>query len=287
MGDLYFANYAVAWIDVLGQTSLLENIGPIPSNDAEKAAFITPLKVTFGRVGGFRDILLKFQKQLTQKSNVPENLKNNLSKDDLAMCEKYTNPSVEPVFLADAAMLNVCLRDDSEFSPLVGIYSMLDILSLTMLTCLAAHTPLRGGVDIGVCARITDAELYGQAVSRAHYLEQKVSKYPRIVVGNNLMNYLKAIEQFATSLPVTPEKRIQKGWLKHIVGKLESDADDNNILSYLKGRHSNLPTFTYLVNKAQLFIRDMISTFTLSGNKMLADRYEMLRQYFERSNCWS
>jgi len=287
MSDLYFANYVVAWIDVLGQTSSLEIIGPLPSSDAEMGAFVAPLKVTFGRVGGFRELLLKYQRQLTKKSDVPDHLKKTLSKEDLAMCEKYTTPAVEAVFLADAAMLNVCLREDSGCSPLVGIYSMLDILSLTMISCLAAHTPLRGGIDLGVCAKITEDELYGQAVSRAHHIEQKVASHPRIVIGPNLITYLKAIENFSISGPNTPEKKIQNGWLNHIVSKLEIDTDGKVILSYLKGGQSGLPEFSYLVDKATRFIKETISVFAGVRNDELVRRYEELKKYFERCNCWS
>ncbi len=288
MSDITFANYVVAWVDLLGQTSLLEKIGPIPFNEEEMASFVKPLKPTFGRVRKFRELITHFREQLTQKTNIPENLIMTRSADELAMCEKYTQPKVNVAFLADSAMLSVCLREDMPFSPIRGIDCMLDMLSLIMISCLAAHAPIRGAVDVGVCAEIDGGELYGQAVSRANYRERRQAGYPRIIIGDYLVHYLKTCEDVINEPPITPEKKIQKGWLSQIANKFETDTDGRIILSYLCSKRDfpNKEDFNFLTQEACKLIKNTISDAISRGDVKLAGRYSVLKNYFERHNCW-
>ena len=288
MGDLlYFANYAVAWIDLLGQTQLLENIDGIPFEGDSKDDFIKALKPTFGRVRRFREVIENIRQQLIQKGAIPKNLIKTLNKDDLAMCEKYTQPAVEMFCLADAVMLSVNLREDTPSAPIDGIYCMLDMLSLIMLTCLAAHAPVRCAVDIGVCAEINKGELYGQAVSRAHHYESKETGYPRVVIGPHLIHYLKMFDEYAMTPPITPEKKIQRGWLSRIADKIEHDTDKKVILAYLKGEHSKRPEFDVLTKEASKFIDGAIAHFVSMGDAKLLPRYESLKDYFVRNKVWN
>ena len=58
------------------------------------------------------------------------------------------------------------------------------------LFSLAAHHPLRAGLDVGVGTRLSTGEVYGSALERAYFLESNLAKYPRILVGDGLLEYL-------------------------------------------------------------------------------------------------
>jgi hypothetical protein len=60
---------------------------------------------------------------------------------------------------------------------------------------LSIHLPMRAGLDVGVAMQIDDKEIYGPALESAFYLESKFAdKYPRFIVGKELLSYLYWVE---------------------------------------------------------------------------------------------
>ena len=61
---------------------------------------------------------------------------------------------------------------------------------MSMLYSFASGIAVRGGIEIGATLDLPDFEIYGSAYYGAYNLESKIAKYPRIVLGDELMNYV-------------------------------------------------------------------------------------------------
>src|SRR5207244_7206404 len=88
-----------------------------------------------------------------------------------------------------SAFSTLSLHDALPIS-VVTVFSALSAACVVMLTALANKHPLRGGIDVGLAAEIGPGEIYGTALERAYLLEDRVAKYPRLVIGDELWRYL-------------------------------------------------------------------------------------------------
>ena len=72
-----------------------------------------------------------------------------------------------------------------------GIYSLLGGICGMFVLALEGGIPFRGGIDMGLGVRLQNYnEIYGPALVRAVKLESSAAKYPRVVIGNSLWEYL-------------------------------------------------------------------------------------------------
>jgi hypothetical protein len=62
--------------------------------------------------------------------------------------------------------------------------------AMSMLINLARKIAIRGGIEIGAAANWPGFGIYGSALYSAYDLESNTAKYPRIIVGDELMRYL-------------------------------------------------------------------------------------------------
>jgi len=180
--------YLVALVDVLGQRHLLREMRDIPekTNEKEMAEFIALLKKTVGTVTGMRDLFFNYFKgsslqhfKLSEFSPEQQNI----------LLQLKSNPLKSHMF-SDSVVLFLSLRNDVNKLPVSGVYSALGAVASTFLVMLAAGHAIRGGIDVGVGMELSDDEVYGAALSRAYQLENRIAQYPRIVLGDTLINYL-------------------------------------------------------------------------------------------------
>lgn len=60
------------------------------------------------------------------------------------------------------------------------------------MTCLAAGVPIRGSLDLNTAIVTSENDIYGSAALEAYRLECEVAQYPRIAVGANVVDFLRA-----------------------------------------------------------------------------------------------
>ena len=124
--------YVVAYIDLLGQSKSLEDLGNLPQNDTEKLDFLKRLRPPYNNLKLFRNQLRELTSQLNVKGNIPDSLKNKLSGEEQILYLKYCNGEVVE-FLGDAAIIKVCLREDiGRNSPLISLTIMFNIIEIIM-----------------------------------------------------------------------------------------------------------------------------------------------------------
>ncbi len=287
-----FGFFVVAYIDLQGQTNELKRFQSAfrrwPANDAEKREFLERAEPIWGRVRSFRDAVNDLREIMCRPIPIPESIKVQAGQEYLALCEKYAIRSVGVQFIGDAALLKVPLRTD--YSPLPSIWSLLDQLAIHALYSIGYGRPIRGGVEVGICSEIESNDLYGAAVSEAYFLESTVAEYPRIVIGNQLLEYLDTRQHSGGS-------QAEQDFILSIVQKIREmlalDTDGHQILSYLRpavlSALEDPQGVRECVAAASRFIAGEIEKFERlrdSDFKKLVERYLRLKRYFQDSGCW-
>src|SRR2546426_3275071 len=155
---------------------------------------------------------------------------------------------------------------------------------------LAAKHALRGGIDVGVCARVCDREVYGSALERAYTLESRKAVYPRILVGQELLRYLTLSRDQPRD---TPESEIRATVAESTLRLVFRDTDGKPALDYLGqevlrvfGASLKPPT----VEQAYAFVVAEEERWRAAGNTTLAERYGKVHEYFDsreigRASC--
>jgi hypothetical protein len=151
----------------------------------------------------------------------------------------------------------------------------------------ASNVAFRGGVDVGIATMLDRGEVYGPALARAYNLESEIAEYPRVVVGNNLFDFL---EMVAGQKPQSTFGTAAHEYAMECKRMIVQDTDGRQMLDFLgvevKNRlGASVPCS--LVSKGHEFVKDEYEKFRQSGNEKLAPRYFRLLQYYlARKKVW-
>jgi CYTH domain-containing protein len=282
------AFHIVALVDLLGQSTKLERFGGIPKTPREKKAFGRLMLATFGTVNRFRERIVLLNTSSPQTHTVPDEVGKKLSPRQLRLLSDISEPAVGYQFFTDLALLKIDLSGQTGYGPLVSLYGLFRQLGLLMLTQLAEGVLFRGAVEAGICAELDENDLYGQAVGRAYALESRTAVYPRIVVGEHLIDYVKS---FSEKRLAKDERMIGKAYADIIDRCLMKDADDVFVLSYLDpvfrksyfGQENDFGYVTRSACRALRRQRDMCE----GGEERQIERLLKVEEYFRGQGCWT
>jgi hypothetical protein len=122
---------------------------------------------------------------------------------------------------------------------------------------------------------------------RAYKLESEVAKYPRIVIGNEFLNYLLNLAHKTEQFPGQDEedKEICKNMANLCLGMMVKDLDGVLILDYLGEEFwdkilKKIDSSKVIFSKAYDFVRKEYEKKRDSGERKLALRYYLLHSYF-------
>jgi hypothetical protein len=270
--QLRLGHHLVAFLDVLGQRERFKQL-EVPKTPEQNVEVAEVLRQTAGFVlelrKTFADQFVTFESALTA-------------------LRKLTSEPVCPKFVgfSDSFITSVPLH--TEGSPLVSVttvFSALSASAVVMLTALARGHPLRGGIDVGLATEIAPGEIYGTALERAYVLESKEAGYPRILIGDELWNYLNVARTHFLAQTI-PESKAITTIIDRMLLLVEVDEDGKRILDYMG------PVISELQGSDSIFRSGMIQPlykFVLAehervnqlGDPKLAARYETLRHYVE------
>ena len=276
--QLQLGHHLVAFLDVLGQRERFKQL-QLPKTPEENAEVAEVLRQTAGFVlelrKTFADQFATFESALTAlKQHTPD-----------PVCPKF-------VGFSDSFVTSVPLRDEgSSLVQITTVFSALTAAAVVMVTALASQHPMRGGIDVGLATEIAPGEIYGTALERAYVLESQEAGYPRILIGDELWNYLNMAREHFSALK-TPESKTVTSIIDRMFLLIAIDADGKRILDYLG------PVLSGLQNSETKFASGMIKPLyafviaeqqlvTASGYPKLISRYDALRGYVEsRLHLW-
>ena len=263
-------HHLVVFLDVLGQRERFRQL-QLPKTPEDHARVGQVLKDTAGFVSNLRD---SFRNQFEAFAA------------GIATGPLREQGSLRPhmVGFSDSFVASVALTNDKgDLIPIVAVFSALFAASILMLISLDSEHTLRGGIDVGLATEIAAGEIYGTALERAYLLECQRAKYPRILIGENLWNYLSAaLLEFGKS--TTPAGKGAAAVVQKMMGLVSTDTDGERILDYLGPVLADLmkpgeaktmvqPAYDFVVAEQQRLLS--------VGDAKLGERYTFLRRYFE------
>lgn len=274
---LNISYYVVAFVDLLGQKEALKGVDRLPKNEDEKAAFVAALKKSAGIVTDLNQSLKSFLEGASRTSmnqDVPKPLRD--------MVEQMTKWKLKHQRFSDGLVLYASLNNEEHACPVVGVGTLLLLCSSLMLLSLAKGHPVRGGIDIGVGMELYADELYGPALAKAYELENRVAQYPRIVLGDTLIEYLVLGSKKSTSDPLVDSfwKQVSETCLTYVA----EDTDGCWILDYLgPGVQESLRNGMTedILSKVCDFVGEQGTKHRAEKNSKLVMRYLMLSAYLE------
>jgi hypothetical protein len=287
--DLHYSFYVVSVIDVLGQKNRLKELVNIfPDQDpCFKKKIAKVHEQTAFYLENLRDRFEDFFHEKGESAlidSVPEEKK--------AQFKIMRKSDVLYSFFSDTIVAAVDLETKNYHTTAVnGIFNILGACGGLMLFSLSLKKPFRAGIEVGLGTRLKSGEVYGTALACASELEDHIAQFPRIVIGAEMINYLKNLSdknpQMPGQLPEDIElcKQIADKCLKMIT----QDSDGNFIVDYL-GREfialyshtsDSRKLFKTIFDKAFTFVKGEYSRFILEKDEKLSLRYRALLDYFE------
>ncbi len=255
--------YVVSFIDILGQKNELKNLNneDLSNNEAKKI-----IDATYGNVKKLRKNVRDAFDGLNEHMNKGVYLNSNKIKINA---------------FSDFVISYVSLRDDIKKIPMIGIYRLLLANSSAFLVMLSNKIALRGAIDIGrgLEHKLNKCdELYGAALSNPYTLESKVAKYPRIVIGKRLNDY---IYNVANNTSFTESGKENVRFANECLSFINQDTDGEYILDYLYVFSEHLEGFNNIYSLAKDFISKQLIKFNNEYEMEEYRKYRSIKKYFD------
>lgn len=266
--SLLFQNYLIIFLDILGQRQELKKI-----------------KKTIGTVdflrNSFEDYFKASNSYETDISLVPPEFA-----QELKACQKseaYFYGFSDSIIIAVPLMSN-----DENCTAMNGIYTALVATGGISLLAIAGKTILRGGLDVGVATQIQKNEIYGPALERAYYLESNIAEYPRFVVGDEFLEYLRWVEHKDYK---TLRGKVAKEQAKLCQTFITQDTDGFFMLDFLGKSIKEAgggSIDSRIVKSAYDFLVSQHKKFVAKEDLKLTSRYFRILNYFHsRMKVWN
>jgi hypothetical protein len=263
--------YIVAYLDVLGQKDHLKKMDELPKSPQEREELIQNLKRTYGKIDLFRKAFeMFFQSFIKARQASP------LSP---SIHRIFSIPQVKKHFFSDTVVLYSSLAEHESNFALNNIFAIIDSISKLYLFMLSDKFVFRGGVDVGIGCEFLDGEIYGNALYKAYELESK-AKYPRVIVGDNLIKCVKGYRGKSTD----PLQAFASAIAEACLNCIQKDCNDGNYIllpAYSNGMKNEMECWK---KSAITFAKDEVSRFTEENNIELKNRYEALEKVLMTMN---
>jgi hypothetical protein len=267
--------HLVAFLDVQGQRERFKQLRLATTPD-EQEQIAETLRATAGFVLALRELFQTQFEVFEQGAQTPF--------------------PVRPKFLgfSDSFVTSVPLRSANDRDGVVRsiiVLSALSAAAIVVLTSLSQRHPLRGGIDVGLATEIGPTEIYGTALEKAYVLESKIAEYPRVVIGDELIEFLSQ-ELLRCGQRSEPIFQAIRKIIEKVQALITQDKDGKYILDFLgAGMVEHAGPIREQVNStvrpAYDFVLKEYNRFLESGDAKLSARYAQLKEYFEsRLNLW-
>lgn len=276
-GTLHICDYAVAFIDLLGQQAAMPDRHLPP----DKQAAIEIVKKSVGRIIGtqklFESFYASYSKTDSLYSRLPESTQSAVP--DMAPAQ------LKWQYFSDGLVVYIPLGAGLIASPVSSIFGMLLASGMQCLVGLAAGSPIRAGIDVAWAVEYRPNELYGSALAHAYRLESQIAQWPRIVVGEGLIDYLK---HYATEGDDSLSSQFRRRIAELCLDMIAVDVDGQHIVDYLGPGYSAATAGVLdqaLIAQAKAYVERQIAHWQQANDIKLLSRYETVHAYISSRIC--
>ncbi len=276
--------FLVAFLDLLGQREQLRNLVGLPATQDMNDPIIQVLKRSLGAIHGARSLFRNFFEADSEESA----LMRSLSPDQRATLKQLTKSQVLWYGFSDSLIVAIPLvAGPDDPTPVNGVWKTLFAASGMATLSLACKHPVRGGIDVGIGVQISEREVYGAALERAYTLESRHAICPRILIGEELMNYLRYTSGARQS---SAGARVAANQAESALRMIFKDWDGRWALDFL-GKEFHEISAGYLpvdtVQQAYGFACTEALRWRSANMEDRAQRYDRLCAYFRsRAELW-
>ena len=272
------AHFCISFIDLLGQRAEYKGEGLLPLSESDRKLFLEKVKRTINPIYHLQKDAADIMKSALKYEGP---LRKHLSKDQQEIYDKMREVKLKTQRWSDGLVYFVSLQQGNVKCPIGGIYYLLGTVGSLCFTGFCKKHPLRGSVDISWGVELYPGEIYGAAVANAYELESEIAQYPRIVVGERVVEYLKTHS-------LNPESDVYSEFNRNLaeicLSMIAIDFDGNYILDYLGTGFKESITKTkhdQLYKLALQFVNEQLEYWRKKKNTKLSMRYNHLSAYFQ------
>lgn len=277
-------NYCACFIDILGQRHAMRDQGLLPLADTEekRLQFIQQvLSKTIRPITRLQSQTKQFVDSFLNTADSP--LRQSLQPELREEWDKLQGHELRVQYWSDGLVAYTCLGNKEVPTQINGAFALLGLAGSLCFMNLSENfrNPLRGGIEVAWGTELRQGELYGPIIARAYELESEVAQYPRVVVGERMIDFLQSVSalgdgdnysRYSSTLANTCLQMLIKDvdgqWMIHYLG----EAFRNNV-----SRHEHAGMY----NEAYKFVSGEYERFRANGDAKLAIRYFQLRSYFQ------
>ena len=276
--DMIAANYCISFVDLLGQRAEYKSEGLLPQSESDRDRFLKKIKRTINPIYHLQKDASDYMKSALSYKGP---LRKHLPKPQQEIYYQMREIKLKRQRWSDGLVYFVSLQQGSVKCPIGGILHLLGTVGSLCFVGLCKKRPLRGSVDISWGVELHPGEIYGAAVANAYELESEIAQYPRIVIGERVVEYLETNSK-NPELDIFTE--FNRSLAEICLGMIAIDFDGNYILDYLG------PSFKESITKANhdklfklafQFVNEQLEYWRKKKNTKLSMRYNHLFAYFQ------
>ena len=275
--EIIAAHYCISFVDLLGQRAEYKGEGLLPQSEPDMLRFLEKVRSTINPIYHLQKDASDFIKSALSYEGP---LRKRLPGPQQEVYDKMLEIKLKHQRWSDGLVYFVSLQQDNVKCPVVGIFHLLGTVGTLCFLGLCKKRPLRGSVDISWGVELHPGEIYGAAVANAYELESEIAQYPRIVIGERVVDYLKTTLRHPQS-GIFGE--FDRSLAEICLGLITIDFDGNYILDYLgtgfkesitKSRHDRLFKLAFQ------FVNEQVEHWRKKKDTKLSMRYSNLFAYF-------
>lgn len=272
--------YAVGVFDILGMSDRIEMLQfPLQTDEKETNEFKGKVLKESDRIEAFRASFRGFFDGMVRRQDNSSQV--------------MRNPNVKSMVFSDTIVTYSPLEKDGQLAVL-GLMAMIEAAGCTLVSLLGGEslsTPFRGGIEIDWGTERCKNEIFGRALVKAHKLEKDEAKWPRILVGENAVKFLRDCQGDKGDNSSDRLAQVNRRLANECLSYLGKDEEGKrSFIDYLgKPFRTAAGASDDIIRKALCFIQQEKACFqekAYRNEKMakeLAERYEKLERYFLQS----
>jgi hypothetical protein len=270
-------HYLVGVFDVVGLSNTFQTFNGLPAEADAESPLHGALQETVGFLEWGRSTFADlFHEYPVEKNKIAPYDR------DLNHIEKLlAEPEVKLQAFADLLVPYALLPKESHhLRALSTVLRMFHAAGRMLVTAMAGGRAIRGGIDAESAIERAPNEIYGRALNDALALEVRQADYPRIVVGKNLIDYLKQITTLSEHSVFVDHAKTLAARCSRLI---TADADGQSMLHYLGPDFPAQSFDAGTLAQAKSFITQQIAYWTTQNQPRLTEKYRRLNLYWQRA----